>query len=91
MARCDSPITHRKKAGRCIETHERGALVPADIEPTISLGNVINILVTMLSVLVAFWRIAARLTKFELKVNMIWNWYKSEHGIKDKQNDDDEN
>lgn len=61
--------------------------MPIQIEPTISFGNFVNILVSIGAVLVAFWRVAVRLAKLELKLNMLWNWFKRENNLKDDEED----
>ena len=43
----------------------------------------LNIIINVGVVAFAFWRIAARLSNMEMKLNMIWNWYKKEHKILD--------
>ena len=61
--------------------------MPSDPEILITTGNIVNMAVSLLSVVVAFWRIAVRLAKLEMKLNMIWNWYKHQHKIKEDHED----
>ena len=51
------------------------------IDPTISLGNILTIVTTLGSVTLAAWKIVTRLSKMEMKLNLMWSWFKREHKI----------
>ena len=61
------------------------------IDPTISLGNIIGALAAVGSVVVATWRISGKLNRMQWKLNLIWKWYSKEHGIDNDEVKDDEN
>lgn len=50
-------------------------------DPTISTGSILNILTCLGAVALGFWRIATRLTKIEMKLNLVWRWFEREHKI----------
>lgn len=54
-----------------------------NVEPTISLGNIISLSVTMGTVLIAALKISARLSKVEMKINLMWASYKRTHKLDD--------
>lgn len=60
-----------------------------NIDPTISLGNIIGSLAAIGSVLVAAWRLSIKLNRMQWKLNMIWKWYSREHGIDDGSDEDE--
>lgn len=60
-----------------------------DIDPTISLGNIISAFVAAGSVILAAWRISAKLNRMQWKLNLIWQWYAREHDITDSREDDE--
>ena len=53
------------------------------IYPTISLGSIINVVVSLTAIAVATWKVVSKLGVMEMKLNMIWRWYKKEHKIDD--------
>ena len=44
-------------------------------------SNLVNIAATIAGMLLFFWRVSIKLAKLEMKLNMIWKWYKREHDI----------
>ncbi len=50
-------------------------------EPTVSFGNVLSIVIVIVSVLGAVWKVSLLLQKMQWKMDMIWKWYSKEHGI----------
>lgn len=52
---------------------------------TISLGNILSILGSVIAVLAAFWRVSMRLVKLEtelkMKLSMVWADYCHRHGL----------
>ena len=61
------------------------------LDPTISLGNILTIAVTIGSIVIASWRMSLRLvrleTEFEMKMDMLWKDYCQRHGINGKKPD----
>ena len=51
------------------------------IEMTVTVGNILTMVVMVITVLGAAWRISLQVKKIEWRMNMIWNWYKKEHNI----------
>lgn len=51
-------------------------------DSTISLGTLLSGLIVVASVFIAAWRIGLQMKRDQWKVNMMWEDYKKEHGIK---------
>lgn len=63
--------------------------MPIQIDPTITAGNIVNIAVSVGAIMLAFWRVAVRLTKLEFKLNLMWSWWKKKNRItEDKEPDE---
>lgn len=58
--------------------------MPINVEATITVGNILSAVTTIAVICVAAWRMTVKLSKMEMKLNMIWTWYKREHKIHDK-------
>ena len=58
------------------------------IEPTITIGTIVSILVTIGSVWVAAWKVVSKLSQHEMKINMMWKSYKKQHGLNGNEDDD---
>ena len=48
---------------------------------TITLGNVITVVSTLFALLGVAWKFGRRFDILELRVNMIWAWFKKHHKI----------
>ena len=48
---------------------------------TITLGNLITLAGTIISLMLVAWRLFARLQEVEWKLDLIWRWYSREHDI----------
>lgn len=59
-----------------------------EIDSKVEAGHILNIAVSLCAIMLSFWRIASRLSKMEMKLNLIWKWYKKQHDI---DGDNDEN
>lgn len=57
------------------------------LDTSVSLGNVIDVCVSLGAVTLATWRIVHKLTILEVKLNLIWAWYKKQHRISDNGGD----
>ena len=55
------------------------------MEPNITLGNVLTILTTVISVGLAGFKISARLAVMELKLNLMWEAFQRDHKLSDKE------
>ena len=59
----------------------------AVIEPVMDLGNIITLLGTVGSIVIAFWRLTIQLarleTKYEMKIEMLWRQFLKDHKIDD--------
>lgn len=53
------------------------------VEYSITIGNLVSAAAAIGSVLIAGWKISVQLKVMQIKINMLWNWYKSEHNISD--------
>lgn len=53
------------------------------VEPTVTMGNIISLGGTLLTVLIAGWRVSANLAKFGHKIDMMWAAYKKQHNIEE--------
>lgn len=53
------------------------------IDPSISVGAIINLVVSLGAIAIASWRIVARLGRMEMKLNLLWKWFVKEHDIED--------
>ncbi len=66
-------------------------MIAVILEPTISVGNVISILVTLVSVGAAFWRVTVRLIELkiehQMKIEMLWKDYMKRHGLNGASSD----
>jgi len=48
---------------------------------TISLGSIGSAFVTVAAIIVASFKFGLQIKQMEFKLDMIWSWYKKEHGI----------
>ena len=53
------------------------------MEHTITLGNMLTIITTVVSVGLAGFKISARLAKMEMKLNLMWEAFKRDHKLGD--------
>ena len=53
------------------------------IEPTVSLGNIINIAVSVGAILLATWKIVSRLGVMEMKLDLLWSDFKKRYKMKE--------
>jgi hypothetical protein len=47
------------------------------------LGFILNTVSTVATVALAAWRLNSRLAKMQMKINLMWNWFKAAKGIQD--------
>lgn len=57
------------------------------LDTSVSLGNVIDVCASLLAVTFATWRIVHKLTLLEVKMNLMWAWYKKQHRLEDDRGD----
>lgn len=48
---------------------------------TVTLGNVISILATLLSLVALAWKLFSEIQRMKWKLDLIWRWYAKEHKI----------
>ncbi len=51
------------------------------VEPTITAGNIISLVGTLVPMLIAGWKISSNMAKFGHKIDMMWAAYKKQHNI----------
>ena len=55
------------------------------IEPVVTVGNIVSILVTAGTLLIATWRLSLRIARLEIqnkmKIDMMWKQYCKDHDI----------
>jgi hypothetical protein len=54
------------------------------IDPTITTGNIISVVSTVGAIGIAAWKIIGRINRMDMKINLMWQWFKKEHNIEDK-------
>ena len=62
----------------------------AILELTVTLGNVLSILVTILTAVVAAWKISLVLAQLKWRVDLMWKDYKTKHNINGRTHEDNE-
>lgn len=50
-------------------------------DPTFTFGNLLSLVIVLISLLAAVWKIGTKLDLLQLKMDLIWRWYKREHKI----------
>ena len=51
------------------------------LDLTITLGNLLTLVGTIISLMIMAWRLFARLQEMKWKLDLIWRWYSKEHDI----------
>jgi hypothetical protein len=51
------------------------------VEPVVSLGDIVTLVVTVMSVLSGAGVVLMRLSKMDMKLSLLWNWYRRQHNI----------
>jgi len=54
-----------------------------EIDPKISLGNILTMVTIIISVASGAGAVIYRMSKWEIKLNMMWNWFKMDRKIDD--------
>jgi len=57
-------------------------------DTTITLGNVLNIILMFVTVGISAWRLSMQLRKLQWKMKLIWRWYAKSHKIEDDDNEE---
>ena len=53
------------------------------VDQTISLGNILSAGATLIAIFIATYKVMGRLGVMEMKLNLIWMWYKKEYKIEE--------
>ena len=53
----------------------------AQLDFTITLGNLLTIIVTILTAIIAVWKVSLVLAELKWQVDLMWKDYKKDHGI----------
>jgi len=57
-------------------------------DPTITAGTLISVCVSIVTVAVGVLRVNSKISKMEMKLNMMWAQYKKDHGINYSKSED---
>jgi len=56
-----------------------------NVDPVVTLGALINTAATVLTIVITGWRIIGKLNKMQMRVDLLWGWFKKEHHIADPE------